>query len=122
MITITEPVATRTWIPVCRLDDLEPGWGEAALIIDDHGAATQVALFRLDDGEVYVTSNTDPHTGAEVMARGIVGSRGDAPTVASPLHKEIYDLRTGVGLSAPELALRSYPVRINGGTVEVGLG
>ncbi|MFC7623062.1 nitrite reductase small subunit NirD [Microlunatus sp. GCM10028923] len=122
MITITEPVATRTWIPVCRLDDLEPGWGEAALIIDDHGVPAQVALFRLDDGNVYATSNTDPHTGAEVMARGIVGSRGDAPTIASPLHKEIYDLRTGAGLSDPGLALRSYPVRVIDGTIELGIG
>lgn len=122
MITITEPVATRTWIPVCRLDDLEPGWGEAALIIDDHGVPAQVALFRLDDGNVYATSNTDPHTGAEVMARGIVGSRGDAPTIASPLHKEIYDLRTGAGLSDPGLALRSYPVRVTDGTIELGIG
>ena len=37
----------------------------------------------------------DPHTGAPVMARGIVGSRGDRPTIASPLHKQVYDLGTG---------------------------
>lgn len=121
MITITEPVATRTWLPVCRLDDLETGWGEAALIIDDHGAPAQVALFRLDDGNVYATSNLDPHTGVEVMARGIVGSRGDAPTVASPLHKQVYDLRTGIGLSDPELALPTYPTRIVDGAIEISL-
>jgi nitrite reductase (NADH) small subunit len=34
------------------------------------------------------------------MSRGIVGSRGDAPTVASPMHKQVFDLRTGICLDA----------------------
>ena len=30
-----------------------------------------------------------------MIARGIVGTRGDVPFVASPMHKNAFDLRTG---------------------------
>lgn len=33
-----------------------------------------------------------------MIARGIVGTRGDAPTIASPMSKQVFDLRTGVCL------------------------
>ena len=81
---------TTTWATACEVDDLEPGWGEVALF-----DGRQVALIRIDEQEVYAVDHHDPHTGAPVMARGIVGSRGDRPTIASPLHKQVYDLGTG---------------------------
>lgn len=121
MITFPEATETRSWHPVCRLSDLEPGWGEAALIMDRHGAPVQVALFRLEDDTVHATSNADPKTDAQVMARGILGSCGDVPTIASPLHKQTYDLRTGAGVSDPELSLRIHRVRVNDGTIEVAV-
>jgi nitrite reductase (NADH) small subunit len=83
------------WMDVCGLDDLEPFWGEAALV-----AGHQIA-------------------GAYVMSRGIVGSRGDRPTVASPLHKEVYDLESGERLGADGPGLGSYSVRFVAGRVEV---
>ena len=91
------------WHRVCAVEDLEPAWGEAALI-----AGRQVALFRTVSGEVYAVAQEDPATGAYVMARGITGSRGSRPTIASPLHKEVYDLgNRGVpghaGTPAPDL-------------------
>ena len=107
---------TTTWLAVCRVADLEPGWGEVALIGD-----RQVALVRLDEEEVYAVDHHDPHTGAPVMARGIVGSRGDRPTIASPLHKQVYDLGTGECFSDGSLALRTYRTRIVGGMIEVEL-
>ncbi len=51
------------------------------------------------------------------MSRGIVGSRGPVPTVASPLHKQVYDLRTGECLDVPGVALPVYPVRVSGDSV-----
>ena len=38
---------TTTWARTCEVDDLEPGWGEVALL-----GARQVALVRLADDEV----------------------------------------------------------------------
>jgi nitrite reductase (NADH) small subunit len=106
------------WQPVCAYGRLETERGVAALI----GPVTQVALFRLYDGAVHAIGNVDPVTGAAVLARGIVGTRGNAPTVASPLHKEVYDLRTGECLDRPGVAVPVYPVRVRDGLVEVGVG
>jgi nitrite reductase (NADH) small subunit len=107
---------TTTWERTCAVADLEPGWGEVALL-----GTEQVALVRLTDEEVYAVDHHDPHTRAPVMARGIVGSRGDRPTIASPLHKEVYDLGTGECFTDPSLVLRTYRTRIVGGMIEVEL-
>jgi len=106
--------ATTTWVRVCEIRDLEPGWGEVALLGTD-----QVALVRLAGDEVYAVDHRDPHTGAPVMARGITGSRGDRLTIASPLHKEVYDLVTGECLTNEELRLRTFGTRVVDGAVEV---
>jgi nitrite reductase (NADH) small subunit len=104
-----------TWIVICPYRRLEPERGVAALV-----EGQPLALFRLHDGSVYAIGNLDPFTGASVLSRGIVGTRGDAPTVASPLHKQVYDLRTGICLDAPEVRVPTHPVRVRGGLVEVG--
>ena len=104
------------WHRVCAVEELEPAWGEAALI-----AGRQVALIRTAAGEVYAVSQEDPATGAHVMARGITGSRGARPTLASPLHKEVYDLATGECLATPALRLETFSTRIVDGHIEVEL-
>ena len=104
------------WHRVCAIDDLEPAWGEAALV-----AGRQVALFRTGPDEVFAVAHEDPATGAHVMARGILGSKGTRPTIASPLHKEVYDLETGECFSTPGLRLATYSTRLSGGFVEVQL-
>jgi nitrite reductase (NADH) small subunit len=104
-----------TAVVVCRYDALLPERGAAALL-----GSRQIALFRVFSGEVFALGNQDPVSGANVMSRGIVGSRGDVPTVASPMFKQVYDLRTGVCLDDPSLALSVYPVRVVDGQVIVG--
>ncbi|MDN4610776.1 nitrite reductase small subunit NirD [Arthrobacter burdickii] len=113
-LVLQRPTALSAWVAVCRLDDLEECWGEAALVDGE-----QIALFRLPGNRLYAVGNIDPRTQAAVMARGIVGSRGAVPTIASPLHKEVYDLATGACLSGGQ-GLRAYPVRCVDGVVEVG--
>ena len=102
------------WTVVCRYGDLQPERGAAALI-----DGLQVALFRTFDGTVYAIGNQDPFTGAYVLSRGIVGSRGEVPTVASPLHKQVFDLRTGACLDDETAAAGAYGVRVRDGLVEV---
>jgi len=58
---------------------------------------------------------------AMVLSRGIVGSRGDAATVASPMYKQAFDLRTDRCLDEPEVAIPTYPVRVHEGIVEVAV-
>lgn len=102
------------WVQVCRVDALPLDRGAAALIDD-----RQVALFRLASGDVYAVGHRDPFSDANVMARGLVGTRGDVPTVASPVYKQVFDLRTGRCLDDESVALGSWSVRIVDGIVEV---
>jgi nitrite reductase (NADH) small subunit len=103
-----------SWVAVCRYERLDPERGVAALV-----GAHQIAVFRTFDGALHAIDNFDPYARAHVLSRGIVGSRGDAPTVASPMHKQVYDLRSGRCLDQPELAVRTWPVRCRDGVVEV---
>lgn len=101
---------------MCRYRDLLPERGVAALV-----GATQVAVFRTHDGAVHALANRDPFSGAQVLARGIVGTRGAVPTVASPMYKQVFDLRTGCCLDAPDVAVATFPVRVRAGLVEVAV-
>lgn len=105
---------TELWTAVCPSADVPAEWGVAALVGD-----VQVALFRTHAGDLFAIGNRDPFTGAYVLSRGIVGSRGDVPTVASPLLKQVFDLRTGRCLDSADVMVPSYPVRERDGAVEV---
>jgi len=114
-MTLTAPaVATQVWERACRVDALEPSFGEALLV-----RMRQIALFLVSPDEIYAVGHRDPATDAYVMARGIVGSKGDRPTVASPLHKEVYDLGTGECFGTSELALETFRTRVVEGFIEV---
>jgi len=106
-----------TWVEVCMLDDLPRERGAAALV-----GGVQVALFRTFDDAVYAVQQLDPYCGANVMSRGIVGTRGDAPTVASPMYKQVFDLRTGACLDPvgkePQ-TLRTWAVEVRDDVVVV---
>ncbi len=99
------------WVRVCRISDLERERGLAALIDGE-----QVALFRTHEDRVHAVQQRDPYSGAYVMSRGIVGTRGDAPTVASPMYKQVFDLRTGACLETlgkDEHTLQVWPVAVD---------
>jgi nitrite reductase (NADH) small subunit len=104
-----------TWVDVCAFDDLVAGRGVCALVGEQ-----QVAVFRFFDDALYAVSNFDPFSKAYVMSRGIVGSKGDVPKVASPIYKQNFDLRTGVCLDDPTVTIDTYPVRVVDGRVQVG--
>ncbi|MGY5764738.1 nitrite reductase small subunit NirD [Brachybacterium sp. DNPG3] len=117
-----DPVPDAAWAPVCPVAALEIERGRAALVDD-----VQVALFLLHDGSVRAVANHDPYSGANVISRGIVGSRAGAPTVASPLYKQVFDLTTGECLDtqgkepkAGEIGhLRAWEARVRSGEVEL---
>jgi nitrite reductase (NADH) small subunit len=81
----------------------------------------QVALVRTRDDAVHAVDNLDPVSGAMVMSRGIVGSRGDRDVLVSPMHKQAYDLATGACLDLPGVRLRVHDVVVRDGAVEVHL-
>ncbi|WP_396448503.1 nitrite reductase small subunit NirD [Actinomadura sp.] len=113
--TITEDPAVR-WFHICSYADLIPERGVCAMV-----DGTQVAVFRVFDGGLHALSNLDPFSGAYVLSRGILGTRNGTPTIASPMYKQVFDLRTGVCLDDPRVALPVFPVRRAGDRVEVAL-
>ena len=104
-----------TWVEVCAVSSIPSEGGVAALV---HGQA--VAVFRTHDGSVFAIGNVDPFSGASVLSRGIVGSRGDAPVVSSPMYKQAFDLRTGQCLDDPSVSVPSYDVAVMDDHVRVG--
>ena len=69
--------------------------------------------------ELYALSNFDPFSKAFVLSRGIVGDKAGVPKVASPVFKHNFDLRSGQCLDDPTVSVKSYPVRVRAGRVEV---
>jgi nitrite reductase (NADH) small subunit len=105
------------WTDVCDASLLTPDRGVAALFGD-----RQVAIFRIaPDDEVLAIDNLDPFSGVAVLSRGIVGSVGEVVTVASPVYKQRFDLRTGACLDDPDVQVAAYSARIRDGRVEVSL-
>jgi nitrite reductase (NADH) small subunit len=104
------------WHDICALDFLIRERGVAALL-----GQIQIAVFRTYDDSLYAVGNIDPFSGAAVLSRGIVGSRGTVATVASPLHKQVFSLETGQCLDAPEVWLPRYDARVVDGRVEVAV-
>jgi nitrite reductase (NADH) small subunit len=110
------------WVAVCTMRQLIPERGVAVLV-----GGHQVALFRVTSpvGEdfVYAVGHRDPFAGANVVARGIVGSVGTGDdqrdTVASPMYKHVFELATGRCLTDPSDRLPVYRTWVAGGVVYV---
>jgi nitrite reductase (NADH) small subunit len=106
------------WSAVCAVDEIVPDTGVCALL-----NGRQVAVFRIalvdDDERLFAIDNYDPNAHAAVLSRGLVGSLGERIVVASPIYKHHFDLQTGECLEVPAHSVRSFPVRVENGTVWV---
>ena len=112
---------------MCRLADLAPERGAAALLAD----GDQVALFRLVDDRVLAVQQHDPFSDAYVISRGIVGSRRSTAWTYRRSRRRCTSrcstwprarawtsrARRRRAGSAPDL--RTWPVRVRDGLVEV---
>jgi nitrite reductase (NADH) small subunit len=105
-----------SWYPVCPFSRLPLERGVCVLV-----AGEQVALVRTAEDHLNAVDNLDPVSGAMVMSRGIVGSRGDTDVLISPMHKQAYDLATGECLDKAGVWLGTHEVRVVNGDVEVRL-
>lgn len=117
----TQSGSTARFVDICAFDHLVPELGVAALVDD-----RQIAIFRLSDDTVFAVSNICPFSGAAVISRGITGSRGDVPTIASPLYKQVFSLVDGICLDPAGMPARggdadltSYPTVVENGRILV---
>ncbi len=111
----TQVAGGEGWNAVCPVGALTPGRGVAARVDGE-----LVAVFLLPDRTVLAVDARDPFSGADVLSRGLVGDAGGEPTVASPVYKQRFALRTGRCLDDDSVVLRTWPARIRDGQVEVG--
>ncbi len=75
-----------------------------------------VLLVRVD-GDLHAVANKCAH-----MACPLEGGRLDGAVLTCPCHDWRFDVRTGAFLDAPELALDTYPVKVEDGKVLVAIG
>ena len=99
---------------ICHHQDLIPNSGVCAQVQGE-----QVALFYLPDEtpSVYAIGNWDPIGKANVLSRGIIGDIDGRLSVASPLYKQHFDLRTGQCLEDDKVSVPVYAVELVGDTV-----
>ena len=102
------------WVTICHHSELIPERPVAALLDDN-----QVAVVMLADGTIHAIENLDPFSGANVLARGLVGNKGDRPVIISPMYKQAFDLTNGHCLEDDSVRLAIHPVRVINGRVEV---
>lgn len=106
-----------SWATLCGLDDLVPNSGVVAWY-----EGQQIALFYLPGQapELFALDNRDPRSGANVIGRGIIGNLSGEPVVAAPLYKQHFSLVDGHCLEDAAQALKTWPVRLMEGRVEIG--
>ena len=112
---MTAQPADDGWTPICEVDKLPSDRGVTALV---RGQA--IAVFLTADGSVYAIGNHDPFSRVATLGRGIVGTRGAVPFVASTATRQAFDLRTGRCLDDASVSVPAYAVRIVDGVVHVG--
>ncbi len=111
------PLVRREWVRLAAVADVPLDGGLGVRYGD-----AQIAVFHLASrGAWYATQNLCPHRKQMVLADGIVGDQLGVPKVACPLHKKTFSLESGHCLSGDDLAIVTYPVRIEGDSVLVEL-
>lgn len=104
-------IQAKTWVAVGPLSDI-PRQGARCV---KHGEMT-IAVFRTRDDRVFALEDRCPHKNGP-LSQGIVHDG----CVTCPLHNWVISLETGMAQGADDGQSRSFPVRIDGDTVLIGL-
>lgn len=108
-------VSSNSWQTICHQDDLVKHSGICALLANEQ----QIAIFKINDDEIYTISNWDPAGNANVLYRGIIGDNEGEFFVASPLYKQRFLLDTGKCLDDESLTVNRFDTRIFDEQVQV---
>ena len=100
------------YLPVLDASTLPPGKGETVLL-----AGQRIAVFNVG-GEFYALDDDCPHRGGP-LGSGWVDVEKCA--VACPLHGWEFDIKTGACLTVPARPVRSHPVRVVDGRLEIAV-
>lgn len=99
------------WFEIGKIDDI-PARG-ARCVMTPLG---RIGVFRTGDDRIYAIEDHCPHRGGP-LSQGIV----HGASVTCPLHNWVISLETGRAEGADEGAVRTLPVRLEGGRILLGL-
>jgi 3-phenylpropionate/trans-cinnamate dioxygenase ferredoxin subunit len=101
------------WIAACKVEAVEL----EDVIRFDHGGRS-FAIYRTEDDAWYATDGLCTHEQVHLADGLVMGT-----IIECPKHNGRFDLRTGEAKGAPVCVnLRTYPVRVEAGTVLIRLG
>jgi nitrite reductase (NADH) small subunit len=103
---------TQTWVNIGKLVDI-PRRGARCV---RNGEMT-IAIFRTADDRVFALEDRCPHKNGP-LSQGIVHDG----CVTCPLHNWVISLETGLAQGADEGQTLSFPVRLEGDEIVLGLG
>jgi len=96
---------------VARTTEIVPGRPRVVYL-----KGIEIALFNVN-GDFYALDNLCPHEGGPLVA-GTVGGR----VLTCPWHRWQFDLRTGRSPVNPAIHVQTFPVRIEGEEIKIGMG
>ena len=96
------------FISVATVESLPPGQGRTVEV-----KGRRFAVYNLD-GQFHAIDDTCPHRGGPLGAGTLEDGR-----VFCPLHGWSFDLKTGACHSNPEMPVKSYPVHVENGEVQI---
>jgi nitrite reductase (NADH) small subunit len=99
------------WIEVGKVDDI-PQLGARVVRTADG----DIAIFRTAEDEVFALRDKCPHKGGP-LSQGIVHGK----RVACPLHDWKIQLDSGVAVAPDEGCAASFPVKVEGGVIQLSL-
>lgn len=104
-------VVAKTWVAVGSINDI-PRRGARCIKNGD----TTIAVFRTADERIFALEDKCPHKNGP-LSQGIVHDG----CVTCPLHNWVISLETGSAQGADAGETRSFPVKLDGDTVLLGI-
>ena len=101
------------WVEACAAEDIE----EEDLVRFDHGGRS-FAIYRSPDDAYFATDGLCTHEQVHLEGGLVMGD-----VIECPKHNGRFNYKTGVALGAPACVnLKTYPVKVEGGSVFIDVG
>lgn len=101
-------------VRLCALDDIEED--EPLQVELDDDSLPTLAVYRVEDGEIYVTDDKCTHGNASLSEEGFL----EGHIIECTWHDGKFDIRTGEPVALPcDTPLKVYPVTVKDGDVYI---
>lgn len=106
------------WTKICKLDMM---YADAGICVQGKNGEQIAVFLEGKSNELFAISNHCPFANANVLSRGLMAELSGELTIASPIYKQHFNLKTGVCLEDETVKLKTYQVRETNGEVEIAL-